>query len=103
VSRQFAAAKRQIAGAHVDARGHRCHRREKPGWRAGARAKHDRRHDARRGVDDRLKDLPADGGFALLLLLGLAMIGPLFSQSAWNNVPFTAARSAIRAEPCRAP
>jgi APA family basic amino acid/polyamine antiporter len=26
---------------------------------------------------------------ALLLLLGLAMIGPLFSQSAWNNVTFT--------------
>ena len=25
----------------------------------------------------------------LLLLLGLAMIGPLFSQSAWNNVTFT--------------
>ena len=24
-----------------------------------------------------------------LLLLGLAMIGPLFSQSAWNNVTFT--------------
>jgi APA family basic amino acid/polyamine antiporter len=33
--------------------------------------------------------LPADGGAALLLLLGLAMIGPLFSQSAWNNVTFT--------------
>ncbi len=26
---------------------------------------------------------------ALPLLLGLAMIGPLFSQSAWNNVTFT--------------
>jgi APA family basic amino acid/polyamine antiporter len=35
------------------------------------------------------KDLPVEGGPALLLLLGLAMIGPLFSQSAWNNVTFT--------------
>src|SRR5205823_11558478 len=26
---------------------------------------------------------------ALVLLLGRAMIGPLFSQSAWNNVTFT--------------
>jgi len=33
--------------------------------------------------------LPVEGGSALLLLLGLAMIGPLFSQSAWNNVTFT--------------
>jgi len=32
---------------------------------------------------------PLEGGSALLLLLGLAMIGPLFSQSAWNNVTFT--------------
>jgi basic amino acid/polyamine antiporter, APA family len=29
------------------------------------------------------------GGFALAVLLGKAMIGPLFSQSAWNNVTFT--------------
>src|SRR5437762_2735723 len=29
------------------------------------------------------------GGAALALLLGRAMIGPLFSQSAWNNVTFT--------------
>jgi APA family basic amino acid/polyamine antiporter len=34
-------------------------------------------------------DLPAQAEPALLLLLGLAMIGPLFSQSAWNNVTFT--------------
>src|SRR6202044_2132714 len=34
-------------------------------------------------------DLPVQGMPALLLLLGLAMIGPLFSQSAWNNVTFT--------------
>jgi APA family basic amino acid/polyamine antiporter len=33
--------------------------------------------------------LRATGGLALLLLLGRAMIGPLFSQSAWNNVTFT--------------
>jgi basic amino acid/polyamine antiporter, APA family len=33
--------------------------------------------------------LPVQGMPALLLLLGLAMIGPLFSQSAWNNVTFT--------------
>ena len=29
------------------------------------------------------------GGLALAFLLGKAMIGPLFSQSAWNNVTFT--------------
>ena len=34
-------------------------------------------------------DRPLEGPTALLLLLGLAMIGPLFSQSAWNNVTFT--------------
>jgi basic amino acid/polyamine antiporter, APA family len=33
--------------------------------------------------------LPATGTVALALLLGRAMIGPLFSQSAWNNVTFT--------------
>ncbi|HZW32957.1 MAG TPA: APC family permease [Isosphaeraceae bacterium] len=33
--------------------------------------------------------LPVEGQSALWLLLGLAMIGPLFSQSAWNNVTFT--------------
>ncbi|MBV8486833.1 MAG: amino acid permease [Planctomycetaceae bacterium] len=33
--------------------------------------------------------LPLEGAPALLLLLGLAMIGPLFSQSAWNIVTFT--------------
>jgi basic amino acid/polyamine antiporter, APA family len=31
------------------------------------------------------------GGAALLVLLGRAMVGPLFSQSAWNNVTFAAA------------
>ncbi|HEX8068410.1 MAG TPA: amino acid permease [Pyrinomonadaceae bacterium] len=30
------------------------------------------------------------GGLALALLLGRAMTGPLFAQSAWNNVTFTA-------------
>ena len=34
-------------------------------------------------------DRPLEGPTALPLLLGLAMIGPLFSQSAWNNVTFT--------------
>jgi APA family basic amino acid/polyamine antiporter len=33
--------------------------------------------------------LPLEGPMALPLLLGLAMIGPLFAQSAWNNVTFT--------------
>jgi basic amino acid/polyamine antiporter, APA family len=33
--------------------------------------------------------LPVHGSAALPLLLGLAMIGPLFAQSAWNNVTFT--------------
>ncbi len=39
-------------------------------------------------------DLPTmNGPFALLFLFGLAMIGPLFSQSAWNNVTFTGAET----------
>jgi basic amino acid/polyamine antiporter, APA family len=39
-------------------------------------------------------DLPNfTGPFALLFLFGLAMIGPLFSQSAWNNVTFTGAET----------
>ena len=33
--------------------------------------------------------LRVSGTAALVLLLGRAMIGPLFSQSAWNNVTFT--------------
>jgi APA family basic amino acid/polyamine antiporter len=33
--------------------------------------------------------LTATGGLALLMLLGRAMTGPLFAQSAWNNVTFT--------------
>ena len=36
-----------------------------------------------------IPDRPLEGPMALPLLLGLAMIGPLFSQSAWNNVTFT--------------
>lgn len=32
--------------------------------------------------------LPFDGYGSVLLLLGLAMIGPLFSSTAWNNVTF---------------
>ncbi|MCA1817604.1 MAG: amino acid permease [Acidobacteria bacterium] len=34
--------------------------------------------------------LAAAGGLALALLVGRAMVGPLFAQSAWNNVTFTA-------------
>ena len=34
-------------------------------------------------------DFALAGPLALPMLLGLAMIGPLFSQSAWNNVTFT--------------
>jgi basic amino acid/polyamine antiporter, APA family len=34
-------------------------------------------------------DFALGGSLALPMLLGLAMIGPLFSQSAWNNVTFT--------------
>ncbi len=33
--------------------------------------------------------LRAVGGLALVMLLGRAMTGPLFAQSAWNNVTFT--------------
>jgi APA family basic amino acid/polyamine antiporter len=33
--------------------------------------------------------LATTGMSALLMLLGLAMVGPLFAQSAWNNVTFT--------------
>src|SRR2546421_926221 len=33
--------------------------------------------------------LATTGKTALLMLLGLAMVGPLFAQSAWNNVTFT--------------
>jgi APA family basic amino acid/polyamine antiporter len=32
--------------------------------------------------------IAAAGGVALALLLGKAMVGPLFAQSAWNNVTF---------------
>jgi APA family basic amino acid/polyamine antiporter len=33
--------------------------------------------------------LATTGTTALLMLVGLAMVGPLFAQSAWNNVTFT--------------
>jgi APA family basic amino acid/polyamine antiporter len=36
-----------------------------------------------------LEGLSLTGSLALVVLLGKAMIGPLFSQSAWNNVTFT--------------
>ena len=34
-------------------------------------------------------DFMPTGTTALIMLLGLAMVGPLFAQSAWNNVTFT--------------
>ncbi len=34
--------------------------------------------------------LEASGGLALVSLLGLAMVGPLFAQTGWANVTFTA-------------
>ena len=34
-------------------------------------------------------DIAVVGGLALVMLLGRAMVGPLFAQSAWNNVTFT--------------
>ncbi len=37
--------------------------------------------------------LQASGALALLMLLGRAMTGPLFAQSAWNNVTFTASET----------
>jgi len=36
-----------------------------------------------------MPDFSMEGTLALLMLLGLAMVGPLFAQSAWNNVTFT--------------
>jgi basic amino acid/polyamine antiporter, APA family len=38
---------------------------------------------------EKYPQLPVAAAPALVLLLGQAMIGPLFSQSAWNNVTFT--------------
>ena len=35
-------------------------------------------------------DIAFGGAFALAVILGRAMVGPLFAQSAWNNVTFTA-------------
>lgn len=34
-------------------------------------------------------DVAVTGGLALAMFLGRAMVGPLFAQSAWNNVTFT--------------
>ncbi|HEY0322784.1 MAG TPA: amino acid permease [Pyrinomonadaceae bacterium] len=36
-----------------------------------------------------LPDIGVIGPLALVMLLGRAMVGPLFAQSAWNNVTFT--------------
>jgi APA family basic amino acid/polyamine antiporter len=40
-------------------------------------------------VQDAEPGLKAVGTLALLMLLGKAMVGPLFSQTAWSNVTFT--------------
>ena len=40
-----------------------------------------------------IRDQPLSGPLAMPMLLGLALIGPLFSQSAWNNVTFTGAET----------
>jgi basic amino acid/polyamine antiporter, APA family len=42
-------------------------------------------------VEGAQKDLTGVGKLAFVLLLGKAMIGPLFSQTAWNSVTFTGA------------
>jgi APA family basic amino acid/polyamine antiporter len=42
--------------------------------------------------------LAAVGALALVMLLGRAMTGPLFAQSAWNNVTFTAGEVENRAQ-----
>lgn len=49
-------------------------------------------HPAANGWDPSVAQpgLGLTGAAALAVLLGKAMIGPLFSQSAWNNVTFTA-------------
>ncbi|HKQ53694.1 MAG TPA: amino acid permease [Pyrinomonadaceae bacterium] len=36
-----------------------------------------------------MPDFGLEGTLGLLMLVGLAMVGPLFAQSAWNNVTFT--------------
>jgi APA family basic amino acid/polyamine antiporter len=46
--------------------------------------------------------LAATGGLALLMLLGKAMVGPLFAQSAWNNVTFTGSEVRDPVAHCRA-
>ena len=43
-------------------------------------------------------DLEVTGVLALTMILGRAMIGPLFAQSAWNNVTFTGGESETPAE-----
>lgn len=42
------------------------------------------------GAQPGLDELEATSGLLLAMLLGRAMVGPLFAQSAWNNVTFTA-------------
>jgi APA family basic amino acid/polyamine antiporter len=45
------------------------------------------------GADKELAALGVTGSLAFVMLLGKAMIGPLFSQTAWNSVTFTGAET----------
>ncbi len=63
------------------------------GWNAGGAAfTSDRWHPAANGwsLEAVQPAAVSAGGLAFFLVLGRAMTGPLFSQSAWNNVTFTA-------------
>lgn len=63
------------------------------GWNAGGAAfTSDWRNPSANGWDiiTAQPGATAAGGLAIVLILGRAMIGPLFSQSAWDNVTFTA-------------
>ncbi len=62
------------------------------GWNSNSAAyTSDWWHPAANGWTPQLvqSGLTTTGTSALLMLLGLAMVGPLFAQSAWNNVTFT--------------
>ncbi len=63
------------------------------GWNAGSAAfTSDWWHPTANGwsLDAAQPSAISAGGLAFLLVLGRAMTGPLFAQSAWNNVTFTA-------------
>ncbi|MCU0648309.1 MAG: amino acid permease [Gemmatimonadaceae bacterium] len=63
------------------------------GWNASAAAFTSAWMDATRNGWSAVTAMPtmtATGTAAVLMLLGRAMVGPLFAQSAWNNVTFAA-------------